>query len=142
MKASAQALGLLLAINAGVGCASTRSSVPPGIAGLWISAFEQSEFRPCDLATQGRVWAEMDTTISNAIWRRVPSVSPMPEADTLFVRWDGTLSPPRNPRARLGGAYGHGGAYTHEFRVNTLYEARRATAGDCGMRAPPSRPAR
>jgi len=142
MKASRQTFNLLLAVSLGTGCASAPHSAQPGIRGLWISAFERSEFRPCDLATQGAVWAELDTSISNAIWKRVPARSPVSEEDTIFVRWDGALSAPRDPHARPGGAYGHGGAYAHEFRVTTLYEARRATPSDCGMPRAAPRPAR
>jgi hypothetical protein len=140
MKVSIPGLTILVAISATVACASVPPSPLPGVRGIWISAFEQSEFRPCDLTTHGAVWAALDTSVSSDIWRRVPSRSPLTDEDTIYVRWAGVLSPPRDPRARIGGAYGHGGAYTHEFRVTTLYEARRAAPGDCGIHPSASRP--
>jgi hypothetical protein len=118
-------------------CASGgRLERQPGeLRGWWIRDYERLEFLPCDFAPLDRVWVRF----APGIWEVVSdtlSLRRSPDgADTLFVRFVGTLSAPDTVR-RLGSGYGHLNAYVQEIVVDRVAEARNLRASDCSPRPP------
>jgi hypothetical protein len=104
-----------LALESVVSCGADLSERE--YRGHYRWGFEVSEFRPC--GSSEKWWATGDP----ASLRRVhdtPAPGPVQE---LFVVWYG------KPSAK--GAHGHLGAYSREFKVARLVEARLPKTGDC-----------
>ena len=120
-----------------IGCA------PPGhppralseVRGWWIRDFERLELQPCDLMPVGRIWVRFAPGLWEAVDDTLSIESRTVGADTLYVRFLGTLSAPDTGH-RLGSGYGHSNAYAQEIVVDRIVEVRNRRASDCSPRSP------
>ncbi len=126
---------LLAATVALMGCAS---QVQPGrtateVRGWWVSGYEHLELLPCDIVPVGRVWVHFAPGVWEAVVDTLSVRAGPTGTDTLFVRFDGTLSAPDTVR-RIGSGYGHLNAYAQQFVVQRIVEVRYRRSTDCTPR--------